>query len=406
MAPQTIRVAVLRLLWAPGPATTENPQLTWPDDMFYQLFQGSNGWSLRDYWLRSSLGLFQFEFDLSIAHWWRFGDHSHAELGSNRAGILAAARQVVEQDNSTSLSGFDQVIAFVHAPPSNAGAVQGGAVFDQGGSMPFFQHELGHVLGFQHSFGPFIPPPNQFGSLYNDPYCVMGYTGEQAHSIPVPAEFAQTPFFDPTSFWRSERRPAAASLYRRFSGTTEFVSSGWVTKVVAGARVWVAALSEVTNTVPVLAVLPVPGQPEASLTIEYRTASGDDTGITPAVVIHSIGVHDVGAGRGETNPTWFEGTVSPSVGSSLEVLGIRFEVMTVDTGQPGGVELQLTDTHAVLFAKSVGATGEPSPILSKKEMKTPAGMSGSVSLPSTQSSTANEAPQPHTRLGRFTPPAQ
>jgi hypothetical protein len=405
MAAQTIRVAVLRLLWAPGPATTEHPQLTWPDDLFYELFQGSNGWSLRDYWLRSSLGLFQFEFDLSIAHWWRFGDHSHAELGSNRAGILTAARQVVEQDNGISLAGFDRVIAFVHAPPSNAGATEGGAVFDQGGSIPFFQHELGHVLGFQHSFGPFMPPPNVFGSLYNDPYCVMGYTGEQAHSIPVPAEFAQTPIFDPTSFWQSERRPAAASLYRRFSGTAEFVNSGWVAKVAAGARVWVAALSEVTNTVPVLAVLPVPGQPNASLTIEYRTASGDDAGVTSAVVIHSLGAHDVGAGRGEMNPAWFEGTISPSVGSSLEVLGIRFEVMTVDTGQPGGVELQVTDTHAVLFAKSIGGEANPGPILGSKETKTPAGLFGSVSAPTAQPTPAKEAPKPNTHLGKFSPPA-
>jgi hypothetical protein len=409
MAPQIIRAAVLRLLWAPGPTTTENPQLMWPDDLFYQLFQASNGWSLRDYWLRSSLGLFQLEFDLSIAHWWRFGDHSHAELGNNRAGILAAARQVVEQDNGTSLSGFDQVIAFVHAPPSNAGAIQGGAVFDQGGSIPFFQHELGHVLGFQHSFGPFIPPPSEFGSLYNDPYCVMGYTGEQAHSIPVPAEFALTPFFDPTSFWRSERRPAAASLYRRFNGTADFVNSGWVARIATGARVWVAALSEVTNTVPVLAVLPVPGQPNASLTIEYRTASGDDAGVTPAVVIHSIGVHDVGAGRGETNPAWFEGTISPGVGGSLEVLGVRFEVMTVDTGQPGGVELQVTDTHAVLFAKAVGGESNSHPILSSKETQTPPGRFGAVITPSAAPiagpAPVEEAAKPSTRLGRFSPPS-
>lgn len=399
MAAQVIRVAILRLLWAPGPATAEIPQVTWPDDLFYQLFQASNGWSLRDYWLRSSFGLFQFEFDLSIAHWWRFGDHSHAELGNNRGGILAAARQVVEQDNSMSLSGFDAVIAFVHAPPSDAGAVQGGAVFDQGGSIPFFQHELGHVLGFEHSFGPFIPPPSQFGSLYNDPYCVMGYTGQQAHSVPVPAEFATAPISDPASFWQSERRPAAASLYRRFSGTPEFVNSGWVSRVAAGDRVWVAALSEVTNTVPVLAVLPVPSQPSASLTVEYRTASGDDAGVTPAVVIHSIGVRDVGAGRGETNPAWFEGTISPRVGGSFEVLGIRFEVMTVDTGRPGGVELQLSDTHAALFAKSVGEETNPSPIVAPKKSKARVGQFGSAPAPTEKAAT------PTTHLGRFPPPA-
>jgi hypothetical protein len=162
--------------------------LMWPHELFYELFQGSNGWSIRDYWLRASLGLLQFEFDFSISNWWHL-DKSHAELRHDRAGTLAACRRLVE-GNGNSLAAFNGVIAFVHAPPSDVGALgTSGAVLDQDGTIPFFQHEMGRVLGFKHSFGPFIPPPKSpYGSEYNDPYCVMGYTSRQApaHRIPAP----------------------------------------------------------------------------------------------------------------------------------------------------------------------------------------------------------------------------
>lgn len=335
------KVAVLRLLWAPGPAVADaKPHLQWPEEFFHELFQASNGWSLRDYWLRSSFGLLQVDFDFSIAKWWRFGDHTQAELKDGRAAILAAARRVVEDDNGVSLSGFDAVIAFVHAPPCNAGATPGGAVLDQGGSIQMFQHEIGHVLGFRHSFGPFLPPPNEFGSLYNDSYCVMGYTGSQSHVLQVPPQFAQTTIINP-GFWRSDRRPAAASLYRRFTATADFVNSGWVAHIVPGERVWVAALSEADNTTPVIAVVPVPAS-QIQLTVEYRTAVGDDAGVAPAVVIHSIGAHDVGEGRDEVNPPWFETAIAPQVGNSATVLGLRIEIMTLASTRPAGVEVEVT----------------------------------------------------------------
>lgn len=340
---EQIKVAVLRFLWAPGPVPVDaKPHLQWPDELLRELFQASNGWSLRDYWLRSTFGLLQLEFDFSIASWWRLGDHAHADLKDDRGGILAAARRVVEGDNGVSLAGFDAVIAFVHAPPSNAGAVRGGAVFDQGGSIPFFQHEIGHVLGFEHAFGPFMPPPDEFGSLYNDPYCVMGYTGMQSHTIPMPAQFAQTEIINP-GFWSSERRPSAASVYRRFTGTADFVNSGWVAHAVPGDRVWIASLSEADNTTPVVVVVPVPAR-QAQLIIEYRTPFGDDLGVTPAVVIHSIGANDVGAGRSEVNPAWFETAIAPEVGNSATVLGLQIEIMSL-ANTLSGIEVQVTKSR-------------------------------------------------------------
>jgi hypothetical protein len=336
MAPNPIRVAVLRFVWAPGPIPPDaQPHPTWPDALFEYTFQ-----NIRDYWLRATFGLLELEFDFSIAHWWRLDDHAHADLKDDRPGMLAAARRVVEVDNGISLAGFDEVVAFMHAPPCNSGATRGGAVLDQGGTVPSFQHELGHVLGFQHAYGPFIPPPNKFGSLYNDPYCVMGYTGRQAHPIQQPAQFMQTQILQGPAFWRSERRASAAAIYRRFSGSGYFVNSGWVAHTAQGGRVWVGSLTETTKTAPVMAVLPIPSQREALLTIEYRTAHGDDAGVIPAVVVHSIGAREVGLEHDEVNPPWFEGTMTPAVGASFETLGVRFQIVTLFTGQPAGVQIQ------------------------------------------------------------------
>jgi hypothetical protein len=344
MAAKPIRVAVLRFLWAPGPPVPdEQAHATWPDELFHEVFQNGNGWSIRDYWLRSSFGLLQLEFDFTISTWWRLADRTHAQLRTDRAGILAACRRVVEQDNGISLSAYDHVVAFVHAPPINAGAIGigDGASLDQGGTIPFFQHEIGHVLGFQHAFGPFVPPPSVFGSLYNDPYDVMGFTGTQAHAIPAPSQFAQTTILQGASFWQSERRASAAALYRRFTGSADFVDSGWVANVATGQRVWIGALSEVDNTTPVIAVLPI--SDGRLVTIEYRTNTADDAGVTPAVVVHSIGAHDVGTGRTEMNPPWFEGTIAPQVGASLNVLGVKIEITTLYGGTPAGVEVELTE---------------------------------------------------------------
>lgn len=365
MAPQTVRIAVLRFYWAPSRLHELHPPSQWPDEFADNLFQASNGWSLRDYWLRASLNLLQLEFDFSLSGWRQLGTHTHEEtaadgslLSSHRDAVLSEARRIVE-DEGHSLKSFDGVIAFVHPPPSDAGATNGGAVFDQGGSLPFYQHELGHVLGFQHAFGPFIPPPDVYGSLYNDAYCVMGRTGRQSHEIDVPT-VASTAEIADRGFWRSERRVSGAALYRRFAGTDEFVDTGWVAHLNLGDRVWIAALSEADNVTPVIAVLDVPDVDGASLVLEYRTRFGDDLGVEPAVVVHSIGVNYVGDGRTEMNPPWLETTIVPVVGQWATVLGVRIEVTTVSTGSPAGIELQTQrPTHESTFEE---AQQSPTPI--------------------------------------------
>jgi len=365
MTQKTVRIAVLRFYWASSDVHELRPAARWPDEFLAGLLQRANGWSLRDYWLRASLNLLRLEFDFSLSEWRQFGAHTVDEmvadgtlLRSHRASLLAEARRLVEEEGH-SLKEFDGVVAFVHSPSSDAGATSGGAVFDQGGSLMFYQHELGHVLGFQHAFGPLVPPPDEFGSLYNDSYCVMGFTGPQSHTIEPPAIAANVELVA-ADFWRSERRVSGAALYRRFRDTDSFVDSGWVANLQLGDRVWIAALGESDTVSPIIAVLDVPGVDGAKLVVEYRTASGDDSGVQPAVVIHSVGVHYVGDGRSEVDPPWLETTMQPSVGEQASVLGVHLEVMTVSTGTPAGIELRTNRaTHESTFDE---ARQSPDPI--------------------------------------------
>src|SRR6266704_7102384 len=209
MFPGTIRVAVLRFLWAPGPPVPDQmPHLMWPQQLYDVIFWSPNGWSLRDYWQRVTFGLMDLQFDLDNVVWWRLDDRDQASLMHDRGGIMAACRQAAEEGGH-SLAGYDRVVAFVHAPPCDAGALSefGDVVFDQNKTLEELQHEIGHLLGFQHAWGP--------QGVYKDPYCVMGETGPFDHSIPPAPEAAGVTMLKP--FWRSGRRVSAASLYRLFS---------------------------------------------------------------------------------------------------------------------------------------------------------------------------------------------
>ena len=81
-----------------------------------------------------------------------------------------------------------------HATPTRRDS-PGDAVFDQGPfTLEFFQHELGHLLGFEHPFGP--------GGVYDDPYCVMGWSKWHDHPIPRPPEFADVVMLPGVDLWQ------------------------------------------------------------------------------------------------------------------------------------------------------------------------------------------------------------
>jgi hypothetical protein len=76
---------------------------------------------------------------------------SHAQLSSDRHGMILAARR--EAANNHDLSGYGGVMVFLNPPHLNAGAWGSDSALDQAGIIPVYQHEVGHMLGFQHSYG-------------------------------------------------------------------------------------------------------------------------------------------------------------------------------------------------------------------------------------------------------------
>jgi hypothetical protein len=281
----------------------------WPDKAFEAIFNDRNGWSVGDYWQRCTFGLLRPVFRVFP---WRILRAAEAEVSGDRATVVDLARRQAIDDGEI-LAGFAGVVAFVHAWPSDAGAIGRDARFDPGTDrLEFFQHEVGHMLGFEHAFGP--------GGAYADEYCVMGWTGPFEHSIAPAADLVDVPFAAGAAFWRSGRRPAAATLYRHLSS---FASSVSVVRPPLGRDFSLTALSEGALGEPVIAVFPLPG---GELSIEYRLDSGDDIAVRSALVVHSFGMQMNPPGQTEVRPPWFEAELAPSLGSTQNVQGLTIGI--------------------------------------------------------------------------------
>ncbi|GAA1869229.1 hypothetical protein [Myceligenerans crystallogenes] len=300
--------------------------------------------SVRNFWHRAAFGLVDLQFTV-LPGYYTLEGHRHRDgnfLGG-RSRTLDAVRRVLAE-NDVSLDGFQHLITVLPSWPTDAGASGGDIAFNLGPAttMAFLQHEVGHTLGLQHAFGPYAG--QKFDHLYNDPYCVMGYTGTQSHATTVPpASSWQGVLAAGPGFWVSERRPSAAALYRRYKELFFFTGRVWDVSAPPRNGVRIHGLCSVTDPAkPQAAVLGVPnGTSAQKLIVEYRTATGDDTGVAPGVVIHSIGVHPVGPGRNEVDPPWYEGTIPAVIGSQLNVLGMGFTVSGVSSTAPEFVEVDI-----------------------------------------------------------------
>lgn len=291
-----MKFAVLAYRWATPPAKAKTRYKPWSTAFLEQVFARPNGWSVAEYWKRATLGLVEPEF---VIFPWRTLGPARAGLETDRGGSVEFVRQQAIAD-SQALAGFDKIIAFVHPPPSNAGATgsPGDALLDEDADLSFYQHEVGHMIGFQHAWGPKDGGGFQ---AYADSYCVMGFTNDSSRTISAPKGFASATLHQ--GMWRSERRLSAASLYRHLP---EFAASSRVVRVSA-SRTTSVTLGGLASPDAGLPVLVVASTPHGEITAEYRSKAGDDANVRRAVVIHSIRRRSVPPDADETDPIFYEG---------------------------------------------------------------------------------------------------
>ncbi|MBA3914693.1 MAG: hypothetical protein H0X25_12790 [Acidobacteriales bacterium] len=203
--------------------------------------------------------------------------------------------------------------------------------------LEFFEHEIGHLLGFDHAFGPSTNP-----QPYNDNFCVMGFTGPFQHPIiqqPILDEVENT--IGPGNIWFSGRRLAAANLYRTKDIGPEFGATLSVAKIGRQSvrKVRLIALSQAQLGNTVLAVITTAS---GEVTVEYRLNTGDDAGVSqsPCLVLHSIGRRALvrnadGNFPSEVNPIVFEGSCDATVGSVLAISEGDVSLSVVDVDADG-----------------------------------------------------------------------
>ncbi|WP_163573352.1 hypothetical protein [Fodinicola feengrottensis] len=192
------------------------------------------------------------------------------------------------------------MVAFVHEPPCDTGGSCPDVVLDQNpATLEFYQRAMGAMLGFSAGSGP---------------YCVMGADQIADYPIARPAAFAGLPLLPGTDLFRTARRVSAATLYRHLPAYRATVPLSTVDEEVT-----VVALGESSDGKSTVAVCPVAG---GEVTVEYRTANGDDLGVVPAVVVHSLGVRPCAG-------ACFEAALPPIVGAEAVVAGVRVQVLAV-----------------------------------------------------------------------------
>lgn len=295
-----VRIRILRYVWetAWSGARLVAP---WPDPVFHEIFQAANGWSVRDFWRRATLGLVELDFD--IAPWGILCGQSQETLKDDRAAIIGACRRQAELDGLP-LRGYDHLIAFVHEPPADTGMAGGDAVLDQGVILvERYYQQIGGLLGFGPTLGP-------------KACCVMGRLGP-----PAPSALAVLPGVE---LWRTGRRLAVATLYRY---SQEFAASSGVLRVDPSTpRTITVAAADAGQPGPVLAV--VCGDP-GTVTFEYHAGAG--------IVVHSIGIRSAGG----PDPVCFEARFPATPGTELTIAGIRARVTVA---APATVTLELVRT--------------------------------------------------------------
>jgi hypothetical protein len=275
-----IPIAVLMCRWK---TTSSNANLSlapWTQEVLQEVFQARNGWSLGSYWDDCSLGLRSPKFD--------FFD----------AGTLDATQETIDRghliprvvDHARSLGvpvdNYQHRIAFMSPPPNPSGAIgtDDGAVLDRDGTLQYYAHELGHVLGLDHVFGY---DERNIGVVYEDDYCIMGnFIRWFAFPNPNPAPNVANALT--SSLWRSGPMPAAATLWKYWP---DFRNSNRVRTVTPGTNGDFTLTALSAHALGGVVLIRIPVGTDQEYLLEYRTPTGWDQAFSePVLVVHSHGL--------------------------------------------------------------------------------------------------------------------
>jgi hypothetical protein len=313
------------------------PPAKWNDQEVREIFASENDWSVEQFWWRNSMGLVDLTFEV---YPWRSLPGTQADLDTSRGSVNSLVRSQAGHDG-VPLSQYDHVCTILHPPPGDRGAagVPGDMVVDEGPfSLEFFEHECGHLLGYEHAFGS---AGDRTWQAYHDDFDVMGYSEDNDRAIPTPSDLASLSLPAGINFWRSGRRLSAASLYRYVD---PFKTSSGVIRVPAGETqsVRLVALTKGRFGDPVIAIV---STPSGEITVEYRINFADDFSLRqgPVLVLHSIGRRVLPRGAHEVNPVVYEAQVSATIGSDLATMeGDVHAVITADGGGASTVTITIT----------------------------------------------------------------
>ena len=352
------RIVVVRFQWNQA-ARTGDPT-PWPDSAIQWLFDGRTttsrsglkfgrplrNWSVSGFWQASTLGVLDLTFDLFP----KDGSSPlmlNAPRDSNRAGKPDQAAYPTAKAYLNSLNppvdidSYDGFIFWVDATTTDWGAIDEGpivegrgaatqrALLDQMLAHNEYAHEVGHVAGYEHTFDT----SNMASPVYLDPYCVMANQGDNTFALPVDADVDKLDHGP--NLWRGTRLASAASSFRC---QPQFRECPSVIDANRGAveEHRLVALSEAQFGDPVLVVIRDPGDvpllrdEQPAFLVEYRTRTGWDRALEPAVIIHSRGYRANPPNYGEDRPVWREGTITTPWIDRYDAPDGRFAVEVVE----------------------------------------------------------------------------
>ncbi len=267
--------------------TDLNPAITDLDTLI-NLFLGLGGvgtGNVIDYYRDVSYGAVDLETNI---HGW-FDAPFASNNTLDRHDRIQQCANAVPDSEGIDFSEFDGIIMVTNKPQDGGAAAVGktgitikdhdyslGLVVFDSNSMytAFASHEVGHGLGFTHSFDDATPPVE-----YGDPFDVMSaLRTRQFFDSNYPAEGAESgntvgagPGLDLPNLLKLSVLPASRIATHQVDTPVESVT--------------ITSLSHPGNNLPLGVELVDPGDPHSIITVEFREPDGWDAGLSVATVL-------------------------------------------------------------------------------------------------------------------------